>query len=120
MNSLPKIKNFNILILAGFLLPLAYWIYLLFNSRMEIRWDSLEYQSLGILIQEKGWKEYFITGPNREPVYPALVALAMAISNGTAMSDVRVLAMIQLSILFVTQVMTLVLLKRLKVHLLVA
>ena len=48
-------------VLGVFLICLAYWGYLIFSSSMQISWDAIGYEKLGLIIYEKGWKEFFIT-----------------------------------------------------------
>ena len=68
------------LLFFAFLIPLIYWIYLLFSSQMVIQYDSLDYEQLGRILKQDGWLEYFKTGPNREPIYPLLISWAMRIA----------------------------------------
>ena len=68
-------------VLGVFLICLAYWGYLIFSSSMQISWDAIGYEKLGLIIYEKGWKEFFITGPHREPLYPFVISLSMGIAD---------------------------------------
>jgi len=68
-----KIRN---LILANpiniaFLISVIYWIYLVLNTRMIIEYDAIAYESLGKMLAQQGWVEFFRSGPHREPFYPA-------------------------------------------------
>lgn len=59
----------------------GYWLYLVFVTQPILVHDAKGYQDLGVLIHDEGWKTYFSTGPNREPLYPALIALAMKLGG---------------------------------------
>lgn len=64
-----------------FLGLISYWIYLAFVSQPILVNDAKGYYELGLMIVQQGWPAYFTSGPNREPVYPFLVALSMAWSS---------------------------------------
>lgn len=83
---------------------------------MIISCDSEGYQSLGRMFFENRWTEYFKTGPNREPVYLLLIAIAMWVGKHLSVSYQPVMMIIQLSILFITQMMTIHILKILKIR----
>jgi len=93
-------------ILTVFLLSLAYWFYLAFNTQMIICFDSINYQDLGRLIQNHGFLAYFKNGPNREPLYPFLVSASMAIEQITGLAYVKIMAIFGVLIMFLTQVLT--------------
>jgi len=99
----------------AFGLPILYWIYLLFTSQTEIKWDSFDYERLGQMLYHQGWGEFFRTGPNREPLYPFLVSLAMRIGDSMHLPYIKVLAAIQFALLFLTQVSSLKILQKLNV-----
>ncbi len=55
-----------------------WWIYLGTHSQMILAQDALGYEALGRSIADKGFfPHYFLDGPNREPVYPLMVAFSM-------------------------------------------
>lgn len=99
-----------------FLISLSYWIYLAFASSMIIRHDSLEYEYLGSLLHNQGWVEYFKTGPNREPLYPLIVSFSMTISEWLSYPYQKILTIIQVLILLLTQILTFILLKKARVN----
>jgi len=94
-------------IIAGvFILSLIYWLYLSLTTRMEIVYDSVEYEALGRIIQNKGLLTYFTVGLNREPLYPLLVASSMSLEHVTGLAFERIMAFYGVILMFVTQVLT--------------
>ena len=87
------------IILIIFLLSLCYWIYLACTTTMYISCDAIGYQGLGQLLKEKGFIAYFKTGPNREPIYPLLVALSMHWASFTGIAYTKIMAFFGVSIL---------------------
>ena len=77
--NLTGIKN-NTLPLIAIVLSLSWWVYLFFSTQMLIAMDALGYEHLGRLIQQKGWENYFIAGPNREPFYPWFISISMTMA----------------------------------------
>jgi len=76
--------------IAGvFLLSLVYWLYLSVTVHMAIVFDSINYVALGKMLYAHGWIDYFKTGPNREPLYPLLIALSMHIEHFTGLAYVN-------------------------------
>jgi len=102
-------------VLGVFLICLAYWGYLIFSSSMQISWDAIGYEKLGLIIYEKGWKEFFITGPHREPLYPFVISLSMGIADYFSVSYQLIQKIIQVVFLFVTQILTLLVLNKLRI-----
>ena len=90
-----------------FLSCLVYWTYLILTTRMIIRYDAGAYEALGRMFLEKGWGEYFRTGPNREPGYPLLVSFSMLLGQGLAVSYQHVQAFLQLCLLLISQLLAL-------------
>ena len=103
-------------IVVVFLLSLAYWSYLGLTTRMDIIFDSVGYESLGRMISTHGWVSYFTTGPNREPVYPFLIAASMAFEHSTGLAYVRIMAFFGVLIMFLTQVLTYKILRLLNIR----
>ncbi|MBF0384961.1 MAG: hypothetical protein HQL27_03725 [Candidatus Omnitrophica bacterium] len=100
-----------------FFLCIVYWVYLIFNTEMPVVFDSLDYEALGKMIANEGWVQYFKTGPNREPLYPFLISISVRLAAiFKAGSYQPILKMIQISFLFVTQILLLTILRRLKVR----
>jgi hypothetical protein len=113
-----KTKNFlfqNLIPLA-FLVSFIYWVYLALTSSMIIEYDAVNYESLGKMLAGKGWLEYFRTGPHREPLYPLLVSFSMRIGGIFSLSYQPVQVFLQLLILFITQLMTLRVLRILNIN----
>lgn len=99
-----------------FLLCFAYWAYLILNSQMEVEFDAIEYEQLGKMIYQQGWQEYFRTGPNREPLYPFTIAVSMNVAQGLGVSYQMVQKSLQIGILFLTQLILLAFMTRMKVN----
>lgn len=79
---------------------ISYWIYLVLVSQPVLVQDAKGYYDLGMLINRQGWSAYFTSGPNREPMYPFLVAFSMGL---TALeSFLTVLKVIQICLLGMT------------------
>jgi len=104
-------------VIAGiFLLSLLYWLYLALTTRMEIVWDSIEYRSLGRMLESQGWIPYFTTGPHREPLYPLLIAASMRLEQITGFAYDKIMAFLGVIIMFLTQIMTYKILRLLNVR----
>ena len=101
--------------LFAFGISFIYWIYLLCTSQTEIKWDSIDYQSLGNMIHHQGWSEFFRTGPNREPLYPFLVSISMRLADGLHIHYLKMLAVLQFTLLFLTQFFTLKILQKINI-----
>jgi len=99
-----------------FLVCWAYWLYLIFASQMSIKFDAADYEFIGSIIHQKGWIEFFKTGPHREPLYPLAIAVSMKIADSLSISHYTVQKVIQVLILFATQLLALGLLRRLKIR----
>ncbi len=104
------------LILTAFILSFLYWIYLSFICQMYLWHDAIGYEYLGELLYKKGWLAYFKTGPNREPIYPYLISLSMHLADHFSTSYKTIQIFIQILILFGTQILTYLLLKKAKIH----
>lgn len=66
------------LLFWAYMLPILYWTYLTLSTNFVLVFDSEGYYSLGHLFYDPGqWTGYFRTGPNREPLYPLLIAASM-------------------------------------------
>ena len=76
---IPSFKNS--LPLFAFCVSMIYWIYLWFSSDMIIRYDSLGYEKLGVVLYHNNWIEYLTSGPNREPLYPWLISISMHLAD---------------------------------------
>lgn len=110
-----SIKKESLPIQLAFLISIIYWLYLAFISEPILIHDSVGYQWLGQLILEKGWKEYFITGPNREPLYPLLLSLSIGLSKIFSIPYYPILKCFQITLLFLTQILAFQLFKKLKI-----
>ncbi len=103
-------------ILSVFLCSLVYWIYLALATHMDISCDALGYEGLGRILQNNGLITYVKTGPNREPLYPSLVALSMTLEQLTHYPYVKIMAYFGVVILLVTQILIYILLRLLKIR----
>jgi hypothetical protein len=99
-----------------FLLSLIYWLYLSMTTHMVIANDSIGYEYLGRMINAQGWISYFTTGPNREPLYPLLIAASIQIGHFTGLAYVKVMAIFGVLIMFLTQILTYKLLRLLNIR----
>lgn len=106
----------NKIIRFAFLLSIFYWTYLFFTSDMLISHDSIGYEKLGILLQEQGWIAYFKTGPHTEPIYPFIISISMGIGKILSIGYQPVIKVVQLFFLFITQLLTLKILRFLKIR----
>ena len=109
------LKESQILIVV-FALCFIYWGYLFFASQMEIRHDAIAYEKLGLMLYQDGWKEFFKTGPHREPLYPFLISCSMRIADTFSISYFWVQKFIQIILLFMTQILVLALLGILRIY----
>ncbi|MCK5581076.1 MAG: hypothetical protein KAJ18_07355 [Candidatus Omnitrophica bacterium] len=102
-------------VFRAMIISVLYWIYIGFLSQIIIFHDSFGYEQLGRLLNHQGWGAYFMSGPNREPIYPFLVSLAMRVGENFSVSYLSIQKIFQLGILFLTQILMAVVLKKLKV-----
>ena len=97
-------------ILIIFIFLSLYWVYLAFVTQPVLVYDAKGYEDLGTMITQKGWVGYFTTGPNREPVYPFLIATAMRWAHGGPYQ--AILKIVQVFSLLLTEILAFLLLKR--------
>lgn len=108
--------KFRNITLASILACSIYWVYLIFNSQPQMSCDALGYEFLGSSIHAQGWAEYFKAGPNREPLYPFIIAFSMKIGDMFFISYSKVQILIQVLLLLITQILSLAILKKLGVN----
>lgn len=99
-----------------FFLCFIYWAWLIPHTKMIIIFDSIHYVDLGRLIYQDGWVKFFQTGPHRELLYPALVALSMAWADLLSLDYQLILKVFQVLLLFSTQILSIALLRRLNLN----
>lgn len=99
-----------------FVFCFIYWTYLIFNTKMLIVFDSINYENTGRLIYQNGWLNFFQTGPHREPLYPALITMSMAWANLLSVDYQLILKIFQVTLLFSTQILLLLLLRKLNLR----
>ena len=88
-----------------FFICFVYWAYLFFFSSMVIVYDAVGYEGLGKMIYEKGWIEFFRTGPNREPLYPFSIAMSTCLADILNVSYQKIQTIFQILILFCIQLL---------------
>jgi hypothetical protein len=93
----------------------VYLFYLAVFSRMAIWHDSIGYEQLATLIADGHWLSYIQDGPNREPLYPTLIAAAMLIAKTLSVSYQSVVMVLQVFLLLFTQVLMVVMMTRLNI-----
>jgi len=94
------------------------FIYLSYHaliSEMLIFHDAIGYEYLGKLLHNEGWYKYFQTGPNREPLYPFLISISMAIGDNLSIHYQYIQKFFQIIIILVTQALMFKVFERLKV-----
>ena len=70
------------IIFWAYVLPFLYWSYLVLTTNFVVVFDSESYCDLAnILYSPSHWTEYFQNGPNREPLYPLIIALSMHLGS---------------------------------------
>lgn len=94
----------------------VYWFYLIFSSQMYIVFDAKGYEGLGKMLYEKGWAEFFRTGPHREPLYPWLISISMHLADIFSCSYQVISKFLQVALLFSTQFLLLIALRQVKIH----
>jgi len=104
------------IIINVFLLSLIYWSYLGCATRMNIVFDAIGYESLGRMIKDQGWVTFFTTGPNREPLYPSLIAVSMYLEQLSGLAYVKIMAFFGIIIMFLTQILTYKILRLLNIR----
>jgi len=88
-----------------FFLVVLCWLYLFFVTQPILVFDGIGYQQLGQLIFEKGFGAYLHSGPNREPLFPLLVALSMWMGKHWHIAYQYPLRLMGLTSLLVTMLM---------------
>ena len=100
----------------AFAFSICYWIYLFFTSSPTIAHDAISYENLGRMLSREGWLKYFQTGPNREPLYPFLISISMSIADLFSISYIPIQKLLQIFLLFGTQILSLGLLNKLDIN----
>ena len=98
------------------LIPLIYWIYLLFTANMGITMDAATYADLASMVHSKGWTSYFSSGPNKEPLYPFVISFSMHVSDWLSISYQKIQTFFQIMCLFAGQLLMYRLLKKANIH----
>src|SRR5271170_2900413 len=85
-----------------FLASILWWVYLYFTTQIVVVFDSVGYEDLGKMIAYQGWGEFFRHGPQREPLFPWLVATSMHLGDWWGISYYYPLKMIGVLFLLLT------------------
>lgn len=109
------IKNYSYPIFLAFFLSLLYWTYLGLTTNMVIVHDAIGYEWLGDKMRG-GLKEYLSYGQQREPFYPWLIAISMNVALNLHTHYQIIQRFLQLFLLFLTQIFTFLLCKKLKIR----
>lgn len=83
---------------------------------MEISCDAVGYESLGKTLAGKEWLDYFRNGPARELLYPLIVSISMRIGSFFSLPYQSIQVFLQFSILFLTQLLMLRILRLLGIN----
>lgn len=103
------------IIVLVILLSLFFLSYLAWTTQLIIFHDSIGYQNLAEMFARGRWKEYFATGPGREPLYSLLIACSMRLAQWFSLDYLAVHVTFQIGILILTQFLTFKVLKKLRV-----
>ncbi len=102
--------------IAILILCLSYWTYLFFTTQMAVQFDAADYVGIAQIIHDKGWVEFFKTGPHREPLYPLLISWSMDVGSLLGISYQWVQKIFQIGILLFTQLSVLLVLTKFRVR----
>ena len=100
----------------AYMLPILYWAYLTLTTNFILVFDSDSYYYLGHLFFDGQWKQYFQNGPNREPLYPLMIAASMLTGKWLGISYTYTLKMICFGFLAATMIIIQQALKVLKTN----
>ncbi len=114
MRSIPLHK---ISLMMASLVCLSYWVWLFFGSTMQVVHDAVEYENVGRLIYKQGWIGFFQNGVRREPLYSTLIAFSMWASDQLGTNYQTLQKILQLGLLFITQLLSWLILTVLEVRL---
>jgi len=87
---------------TAFAVSALWWVYLFFTTQFIVVFDSIGYEESGKMIAHQGWAEFLRHGPQREPMFPGLVALSMQLGDWWGISYHYPLKMIGLLFLSLT------------------
>jgi len=94
----------NIFFRLAFVIPILWWAYLFFTTQFIVVYDSTGYEAAGQLIAHQGWAEFLRQGPQREPLFPGLIALSMRLGEYWGIAYAYPLKAIGLFFLFLTMI----------------
>jgi len=97
-------------------LSLMFSVYLALTTQMIIVQDALNFEINAKIIYNQGWVEFIKTGPHREPLFSYLIAIAMKVSESLNLTYQDVMRVFQVLALFITQLLTLRILKKLQTN----
>ena len=112
MNSSPA-RNLTLFI---FPICFLYWAYLFFSTKMNISMDAEVFNNVAEALSKNGWIHFFQSGPHREPLYPMLIIFSKRLSSLLHYPFDKIQTIIQLGFLFLTQLLTLHILRKLEIN----
>lgn len=112
MKPIRSLPNIIIFIL---LLNLIFLSFLALRSQLIIFHDSIGYQNIAEMFAQGRFKEFFLTGPNREPLYSLLMACSIRLAHWQNMDYQAVQVLLQILILILSQYLTFKLLKKMNI-----
>src|SRR3989338_5500536 len=115
LKQIPILNRSFLITASALLIPAVFWLYMGLVSQMIIIYDAANFEFLAKIFQQGQWEEYFKTGPNREPLYPMLISLAMRIADYWQISYRDVQKIFQIFILILSQVLLLTSLRKLRI-----
>jgi hypothetical protein len=113
---MPRPQKPTLIFFGIILICLCYWLFLASYSRIILAGDSIGYINLASLFNTQGLVGYLKTGPNREPIYPFLLSLAIKLSVPLGRPFAFVAVYFQILFVLLTQILTYIALKRIRVH----
>jgi hypothetical protein len=99
-----------------FFICIIYWAYLIFSASIQVSCDAKSYEDSGLAISRNGLKGYLESGPNREPLYPIIIAFSIKIASLFGIPYYCIQKITQVFILFSTQLLVIFLLSRVQVN----
>jgi len=103
-------------IFYAFGLSILYWGYLFMTTQPVLSCDANLYDLLGKMVHNKGWAHYFSQGPLQEPLFPLIISWSLRLSELFGPSYLAFQKGFQLFWLFITQLLTLNILRQLRIN----
>lgn len=116
LNLQTKKQLFSVPIVLVCIFSFWFWMMMLTVTDFIIVNDSIGYESLARIIDEKGIVGFLKNGLDREPLYPLIINLGMKLSRVAALDYHPVVVFLHICILAVTQLLMVILMRRLKIN----